>query len=147
MKFTAQLLVTEKCNLACPYCYVTNRDRFMARDTLDKALDDIAYYAQRAGCLGVTISYFGGEPLLNWDLIKYSIPKVKARGWDQNIITNMTLMTEEILAFCLEWGVEISWSFDGIDSNRSRPLLHVPENQGYKKILDLYNNKKLLHNP
>ena len=142
MKFTAQLLVTEKCNLGCPYCYVTNRDRFMTREILDQALDDIAYYAQKAGCPGVTISYFGGEPLLNWDLIKYSIPKVKARGWDQNIVTNMTLMTEEVLAFCREWDAEISWSFDGIDSNRSRPLLRVPENQGYKKILDLYNNKK-----
>ena len=142
MNFCVELSVTEKCNLGCPYCYVANRDQFMTRETLDQVLDDIEHYASKARCTDVMISYFGGEPLLNWDLIKYSIPKVKARGWSQNIISSMTLITREIAHYCQEHGVGFSWSFDGIDANSSRPLLRIPENQGYKKILDLYNSKK-----
>lgn len=144
MNFIVELSVTEKCNLACPYCYVANRDQFMSKETLDKALEDAEFYAEKAHCDGVHISYFGGEPLLNWELIKYAIPKVHAKGWSQTIISNMTLITQEIADYCKPYGVGFSWSFDGIGANSSRPLLRIPENQGYKKILDLYNNKKEL---
>lgn len=142
MQFIVELSVTEKCNLACPYCYVANRDQFMTVDIFDKALNDIEFYATRAGSTGVHLSYFGGEPLLNWELIKYAIPKVKAKGWSQTIISNMTLITQDIADCCKEYGVGFSWSFDGITANSSRPLLKIPENQGFKKILDLYNTKK-----
>lgn len=142
MNFIVELSVTEKCNLACPYCYVANRDQFMTREAFDKALEDIEFYSKKAGCDRVHISYFGGEPLLNWELIKYAIPKVNAKGWSQIIISNMTLITQEIADFCKSHNVRFSWSFDGIDANTSRPLLKIPENQGFKKILDLYNTKK-----
>ena len=142
MNFTVELSVTEKCNLACPYCYVANRDQFMTRETFDKVLEDIGFYSKKAGCDRVHISYFGGEPLLNWELIKYAIPKVNAKGWSQTIISNMTLITQEIADFCRANNVAFSWSFDGIDANTSRPLLKIPENRGFKKILDLYNTKK-----
>ena len=144
MNFIVELSVTEKCNLACPYCYVANRDQFMTPETFDKVLDDVEFYSRKSGCDGVHISYFGGEPLLNWELVKYAIPKVQARGWSQTIISNMTLLTQEIADFCKQHNVGFSWSFDGMDANTSRPLLKIPENQGYKKILDLYNSKKEL---
>ena len=144
MNFIVELSITEKCNLACPYCYVANRDQFMTPETFDQTLEKIKYYTKRAGCDGVHISYFGGEPLLNWELVKYAIPKIKAKGWSQTIVSNMTLITQEIVDFCKAYGVGFSWSFDGLGSNESRPLRRIPENQGCKKILDLYNNKKEL---
>lgn len=146
MNFTVELSVTEKCNLGCPYCYVANKDQFMTQETLDWVLDEIEVKARKARCESVHISYFGGEPLLNFDLIRYAMPKVKARGWSQNIISNMTMITEEIAAECQEQNVGFSWSFDGLSANESRPLLKIPENQGFKKILDLYNTKKELLN-
>lgn len=142
MNYIVELSVTEKCNLACPYCYVANKDQFMSKETFDRVIDEIRYHEKAAGCSGVHISYFGGEPLLNWDLIRYAIPKVAELGWSQNIISNLTLLTPEIADYCTKHNVGFSWSFDGIGSNSSRPLLRIPENQGYTKILDLYNSKK-----
>lgn len=146
MNFVVELSVTEKCNLGCPYCYVSNKDQFMTRDTFEKALEDIERYAKKAQCESVHISFFGGEPLLNWELIKYAIPKIAQRGWTQNIISNMTMITREIADFTTKHNVGFSWSFDGLSANTSRPLLKIPENQGFNKILDLYNTKKELLN-
>lgn len=146
MNFTVELSVTEKCNLGCPYCYVANKDQFMTQETFDKVIEDIKVKSAKAKCDHVHISYFGGEPLLNWELIKHAMPKVRALGWSQNIISNMTMITPEIADECKKYGVGFSWSFDGLSANESRPLLRIPENQGYKKILDLYNNKKELLN-
>ena len=144
LKFVVELSVTEKCNLGCPYCYVANKNQFMTKEVFDKALDDIEKYINKSGSEGAHISFFGGEPLLNWDLIKYGIPKIKERGWSQNIISNMTMITPEIADYCMQHGVGFSWSFDGLCANESRPLLRIPENQGFTKILDLYNSKKEL---
>lgn len=118
----------------------------MTRETLDKAIEDIKKYTRKSNCEGVHISFFGGEPLLNWDLIKYAVPKFNELGWSQNIISNMTMITPEIAQFCQDHNVGFSWSFDGLGANKSRPLLKIPENQGFTKILDLYNSKKELLN-
>lgn len=142
MQFIAEVSVTEKCNLGCPYCYVARKDNFMTRETLDRTIENLKKYSKKAGSDGVHISWFGGEPLLNFELLKYAIPKVKSLGWTQNIISNMTLITDEIAEYCLKYGVGFSWSFDGLSSNTSRPLLKVPENKGFSKILDLYESKK-----
>lgn len=142
--FNVELCITDKCNLGCPYCYVANKNKFMTFETFEKVLEDIRYYTKKSGCEKYSISYFGGEPLLNFDLIKKTLPILNSDPMCNyaTIISNMTLLNDEIYDFIKNNKVGCSWSFDGLSSNETRPLLNIKENQPYKKILDLYNDKK-----
>jgi uncharacterized protein len=148
--FTLEISVTEKCNLGCPYCYVANRPTYMMPETFDNAIPQLYDLMKRSGDHEYYVSFFGGEPLLNWDLIKHATPKLiaddKCKGI--NIITNLTMIDEEKFKFIKESGIGVSWSFDGMGSNESRPLLPLLENTNpetgelFNGILDLYEHKK-----
>lgn len=69
MKKQITLVITEQCNLDCAYCY-ENRKSFKkmdfgtAKKIIDKELTDEENYEE------ITIDLFGGEPFLNFELIK-----------------------------------------------------------------------------
>ena len=148
--FTLEVSVTEKCNLGCPYCYVANRPTWMSPETFDNAMPELYNLMERSGDTEFHVSFFGGEPLLNWELIKHAVPKLtadpKCKGI--NIITNLTMIDEEKAKFLKEHGVGISWSFDGMSSNETRPLLPLLENTNpetgelFDGILAMYEYKK-----
>jgi radical SAM protein with 4Fe4S-binding SPASM domain len=150
MPFTLEVSVTEKCNLGCPYCYVANRPTWMSKEVFDKGIKDVHKLMERSGDKDYYVSFFGGEPMLNWDLIQHAVPVLQAdpKNTGINIITNLTMVDEEKAAWIKENNVGISWSFDGMGSNESRPLLPILENtnpeteQLFNGILDLYNNKR-----
>lgn len=72
------LLVTQNCNLACGYCLGNNNSymnyKVMELDTAKKSIKLAAESMLPAGKL--QIIYFGGEPLLNWKLVKECIKYV-----------------------------------------------------------------------
>ena len=150
--FTLEVSVTEKCNLGCPYCYVANRPTWMTNEIFDKGLVDLHKLMLRSGDAEYHVSFFGGEPLLNFDLIKHAVPKLRAdkKCKGINIITNLTMIDEEKATYLRENGVGVSWSFDGMSSNETRPLLPLLENTNpetgelFDGILDMYNYKKEL---
>jgi len=148
--FTLEISVTEKCNLGCPYCYVANRPTWMTPETFDNAIPQLYDLMRRSGTNQYHVSFFGGEPLLNWDLITHAVPFLKndRKCKGINIITNLTMIDAEKAKYLKEWGVGVSWSFDGMSSNESRPLLPLLENTNpetgelFNGILDMYNYKK-----
>jgi uncharacterized protein len=148
--FTLEISVTEKCNLGCPYCYVANRPTFMYPETFDNAMPELYNLMKRSGDIDYHVSFFGGEPLLNWDLITHAVPKLRAdpKCKGINIISNLTMIDAEKAKYLKENGVGVSWSFDGMSSNDTRPLLPLLENTNpetgelFNGILDLYNHKK-----
>jgi len=150
MSFTLEVSVTEKCNLGCPYCYVANKPTFMTTETFDNAIPELYDLMKRSGDNQYQVSFFGGEPLLNWDLITHATDFLKKdpKCIGINIISNLTLLDEEKTAYLKEAGVGISWSFDGMSSNETRPLLPILENKNpdtgelFDGILDLYNARK-----
>ena len=76
--FIIDLVVTENCNLKCKYCYEIHRNINMTEENFDhfysvtlpqlKKLYDFNTYI---------LHFFGGEPLLNFNLIKYIVPIIK----------------------------------------------------------------------
>ena len=96
--------VTEKCNLRCKYC-IYNEDcnsnrNFGFRDMpIEIAKASIDYAAENSGD-DIAVTFYGGEPLIKFDLIKecvdYSREKLKGKHLTFNLTTNLTLMTKEM---------------------------------------------------
>ena len=122
-------VVTLRCEHSCPYCQVsrqsTDRSRFdMSEETAFRALD-IAFASPSDR---IKIEFQGGEPLLNFSLIKTIVTASKRRSTkalDFVIASNLALLDEPILEFCRENDVQISTSLDGPadlhNKNRPRP--------------------------
>lgn len=148
--FTLEISVTEKCNLGCPYCYVANRPTWMTKEVFDKGMEDLPKLMERSGDSEYHVSFFGGEPLLNWELIQHAVPYLqndpKCKGI--NIITNLTMIDKEKADYLKKERVGVSWSFDGMSSNDTRPLLPLLENTNpetgelFNGILDMYQYKR-----
>lgn len=106
------LMVATDCNMACRYCYggggTYKRERaLMDTETAFKAVDA----ALSLGDMKM-ITFFGGEPLLNFQLIKEVVERVEPEI-TCGIITNGTIMTEEIATFIKEHHLPITVSIDG----------------------------------
>ncbi|WP_310784548.1 His-Xaa-Ser system radical SAM maturase HxsB [Mycobacterium sp. Z3061] len=123
-------VVTLRCEHSCPYCQVSrqSRDRVrydMDRETASRALD----IALSAPAPLIKIEFQGGEPLLNFELIRWIVVTAKQRaatGGKQLqfvIATNLALLSDEVLDFCAEHGVLFSTSLDGPRDlhNKNRP--------------------------
>lgn len=103
------LEVTERCNLRCDYCiYGEEHDDYrsfgtkdMSSKTAKQAVDFLFNHASKET---VYLSFYGGEPLLRFDLIKeiteYALDnKPKDISLIFSMTSNMTLMTEEMAEF------------------------------------------------
>jgi uncharacterized protein len=121
----------------------------MTPEIFDEKLPLLLDYMKRANCDKLNMSFFGGEPMLNFDLIKYATKKIREVLPDTQlvIISNMTMIDEEKSKWIKENNVGVSWSFDGMGSEESRPLLPILENtnkdgEQYDSILKMYEDKK-----
>lgn len=116
------LCVTQTCNLRCVYCYAIegnyhDEGRVMSLET---AQQSIRYLAQRSGNRrSLTATLFGGEPLINFRMIRELVPW--AKEWVQtlgkrlhfSITTNGTLLTDEVIDFLISNTFSILVSLDG----------------------------------
>lgn len=143
--FTLELSTTEQCNLACPYCYVVNKPTFLTKETFDNSVDELQELIRRSNNTEYAVSFFGGEPMLNWELIEHATKYFKSDPKCKHlvIITNMTMIDEYKSQFIEDNEISISWSFDGIGSNESRPLIRNHKaNEGFNDIMEIYEAKK-----
>jgi uncharacterized protein len=123
-------VVSLRCNHTCKYCQVSRQseDRAafdMTEEIADRAID----FTFRSPSRSIKIEFQGGEPLLNFPLIKYIVVKAKERNLVERrnlafvVTTNLSPITDEILAFCQEHDIYISCSLDGPEDlhNANRP--------------------------
>jgi len=111
---------TLRCNHKCIYCYASSKplkakeydmDKDIARATVD--------FIFQCPSKGITIEFQGGEPLLNFEIVKfivnYARKKAKEKNKDVNfrIVTNLTLMNNSILKWLVKNKVDINTSLDG----------------------------------
>ena len=114
--------VTTECNLACSYCiyggqYGRHRRLSgisMTWDTAKNVIDFLVAHSEKSKSL--RLDFFGGEPLLAFDLIQRSVAYLKTiLGPDRPSVTitiasNGTILTEEILSFLIEHKVLFQFS-------------------------------------
>ena len=97
--FSPTLCVTHRCNLSCVYCYQRNKDNgIMSIDVAKKCIDDIFNHIPDNAKI-IEISFIGGEPLLEMDLITDIYSYTKKYYSDERLVffatTNGTTLSED----------------------------------------------------
>lgn len=125
-------VVTLRCDHSCPYCQVSRQMEGegafdMTQEMADRALD----FVFRSPNPAIKIEFQGGEPLLNFDMVKYVVTEAESRNQQMGrdlqfvIATTLSLISENVLAFCKEHSILLSSSLDGPkdlhNANRPRP--------------------------
>ena len=123
---TLVMNVTSKCNLACTYCYEYGEDRiveasrkprFMNEETARQSVDFM--FAESGDSPMVHLTFFGGETLLNFKVLRSALAYAKDRAAtlgktvDTSLTTNATLLREEIIDWIVENDVGVTVSMDG----------------------------------
>jgi uncharacterized protein len=123
---TMVLNVTNQCNLACTYCYEYGEDKivdtahgkqskFMTEAT---ARDAVEFLLREAGSIA-HLTFFGGETLLNFSVLKSTVAYARQRAAeagktvDFSLTTNATLLKPEIIEFLAENEIGVTVSMDG----------------------------------
>ncbi len=121
MRDTLQLTLclTHDCTLRCAYCYAGRKyAHAMTREVAELGMETGLAEALRTG-RGVDVSFFGGEPLLEWDLLRHCHAYMERRAAElgvavrYGITTNGTLLNRERLAWMAERDFLVGLSVDG----------------------------------
>ncbi len=126
------VVVTLRCNHKCVYCQASaqtmdKKDLDMSKETAKEVVDKIF---QTTSPL-VAIEFQGGEPLVNWPIVKFiieeSIKKNRKAKKDLEIrlVSNFSLMTEEKFKYLIDKKVSMCVSLDGPEKvhNKNRILI------------------------
>lgn len=134
------LFLTHQCNLRCTYCYVhEKRNETMPLEIGEKAIDLSIPLVDKSH---LQISFFGGEPLIEWEKLKalheYGQKEAKERGIKTifAMTTNGMFLDEEKLEFIRDNEVRVGFSIDG---NRAAQDATRPKSGGassYERTMD-----------
>lgn len=110
------LILTTHCNMNCRYCYQSVREARSMEWPVARAAADLALSAPGNG---TELTFYGGEPLLEFDLMRRLVEYVEsARRRDERVkywvVTNGTLITDEVSDFLAAHEFKLLLSFDGV---------------------------------
>lgn len=117
----ATWFVTSRCNLACSYCFTRFNKGFVREDStpeVGKATVDLVLMASTVPDVG--LSFFGGEPLLRFDLMREVVDYARAQAnkarkrFSFSLTTNAVLMDKEVIDWLNEKDVHLLVSLDGM---------------------------------
>lgn len=147
------LHIAHDCNLACKYCFAEEgeyhgRRALMSFEVGKKALD---FLIENSGNRrNLEVDFFGGEPLMNWEVVKQLVEygRGKEKQYNKNfrftMTTNGVLLNDEIMEFCNREMSNVVMSLDGRKdvNDQMRPFrngkgsfdLIVPKFQKFAKL-------------
>ena len=116
------LHIAHDCNLACRYCFAEEgeyhgRRALMSFEVGKKALDFLV--ANSGSREHLEVDFFGGEPLLNWKVVKQlveygrSLEEANHKKFRFTLTTNGVLLNDEIMEFCNREMSNVVLSLDG----------------------------------
>lgn len=138
------LEVTENCNLRCKYCIygeeTENFRGFGARQmNFDIAKSAIDYFAEKSDKKqDLMMSFYGGEPLLNYKLIVMATEYAKKKLGSRvtfNLTSNLTLMNKKMAKFFADNSFRITCSLDGNEEIHNQNRVFKNEIGSYEKTV------------
>ncbi len=123
------LHVAHTCNLKCAYCFA-GQGRFHGERALmpyevgKQALD---YLMDHSGTRrNLEVDFFGGEPLMNWEVVKQlvayarSVERDRGKNFRFTLTTNGVLLDDEVIDFCNREMSNVVLSLDGRKETHDR---------------------------
>ena len=151
------LHIAHDCNLRCGYCFAGTGDfggyrAMMSKETAEKAVEfAIAGSKMRHN---LELDLFGGEPLMNPEVVKHVINYVRRREFETGknikltLTTNGTLLNDDIIQFLNDNRVMLVLSLDGKKETHDnmRPFPNKTGSydaavRGFKKVIESRNGK------
>jgi uncharacterized protein len=143
------LNVTENCNLRCKYCIFSENyplthsydSHGMSLKTAQHAVDYFFALAEpltkRIPGKKLAITFYGGEPLIAFDLIREIVPYIKSTAPCEiifHISTNGTLLDQEKVDFLIENDFNIACSIDGPKQEQDRNRVFSGDQGTFDKV-------------
>lgn len=140
------LQVTKNCNLRCKYCVYSgsynNRVHSNERMSLKVAFDAIDFFLEHSiDSESVDFGFYGGEPMLEFPLVKKCVEYIEENRGNRDVkyslTTNATLLTDDMIDFFKQYGVEVTISLDGPREIHNSNRITVVGGQGsYEKVIE-----------
>ena len=151
------MILSEQCNIACKYCFLGNnnekkRAHFltenMSKRTADEALE---FFINQIKLSGIdpeenkpVLIFYGGEPLVNFEVLEYISNKVNnlrdiepyIKNMELSLITNGLLLTRERALTLKKLGVSIGISIDGFTEETNAMRVDKSGNPVYTKLME-----------
>ncbi|MCG2700921.1 radical SAM protein [Candidatus Parcubacteria bacterium] len=123
------LMTTYECNASCYYCPIKKKKKRMAFSTAKKAIDLFLDFGNH----NKKIKFFGGEPLMEYNLIKKCIEHAGNKA-SYELATNGILLNKDRIDFLSAHGADLAISFDFIKKKPFSVLRLVKKNNYLDKI-------------
>lgn len=138
------LHIAHDCNLACKYCFAEEgeyhgRRALMSYEVGKKALDFLI--ANSGTRRNLEVDFFGGEPLMNWDVVKQlveyarSVEKKRGKNFRFTLTTNGMLIDDDVIDFANREMSNVVLSLDGRKEIHDRLRVDYAGNGSYERIV------------
>lgn len=138
------LHVAHDCNLRCKYCFADTGEYngprgLMSAEVGKKAIDFVI--ANSGSRRNIEIDYFGGEPLMNFNVVKEITEYAKKEGEKHNknfrftLTTNGVLLNDDVQAYLNENMSNVVLSIDGRKETNDRMRYRVDGSGTYDDIV------------
>lgn len=133
------------CNLSCWYCYETHLPKsFMSIDLANKIVKHIEIQSKTTHFELLDLSFFGGEPMMNYKVISFLLNNIKELSNSYNFkihltfVTNGTLISQRYIDLIKEFPTRFQITIDGNkdrhnSTRKYKKSLHVTDS--YSKII------------
>lgn len=144
---TLQLVLTNRCNFRCKYCFIDfgtpepaetapaqDDTKAMSWEVAEQSMRETLAVLRRNGNRLLTVEFFGGEPLMNWPVIRRVLDTFGNGDPDDvaihySVTTNGALVTAEMAEMFRRYGVTVTLSIDETAHGRPSPLAMDTTNQ------------------
>lgn len=138
------LQVTQNCNLRCKYCVYSgsyiNRTHMNKRMSVETAFKALSFYHEHSyNSNSISIGFYGGEPLLEFDLIKKCVEKAEylfnGKSIQFHMTSNATLLDVDKIKFLREHEFNLTISLDGPKHIQNKNRIFADGNKGTFDII------------
>ena len=147
---TLLIVLTGRCNLRCEYCVYNDKypheisysNDDMKMEIATKAINQFfeIYNAKRNNGYfkKPTIMFYGGEPLIKFDLIKEIVSYIEQLGYDCDyyMTTNGLLLNKEYSKFLVMNDFRLTFSLDGYRWNHDRNRVDISGCPTYERVVE-----------
>ncbi len=138
------LHIAHDCNMRCEYCFASTGDyqggrKLMSAEVGKKAIDYLLYHSQ--GRRNLELDFFGGEPLMNFNVVKEIVEYARSKEKAYNklfrftITTNGLLLTDDKIEFINREMSNVVLSLDGRPGVNDRVRKRVDGSSCYDAIV------------